>query len=290
MSEFIQKRPLVVFFTLVMVNMFLLSVQIRNQEGRILLRSLGLLIFSPLASALHFTTESIENVAQRYLLLYGAREENRRLRAENSLLQVELAQLRSMQSALSRIRPYHLARDQYLFDTLLASIIRKGAPFHSRRVWLSVGTRHGVEKDSAVITPSGLVGRVWATSPFSAEVELITNAGAAAGAMLNDSRLQGVIQGDGSDILRWNFIPNFETVAVGAMVHTSGNDRIYPKGLPIGRVIRSEKTKMAYREILVEPFVDCYRLEEALVVTSDPLFLLPGDPRTPSAADSGREK
>ena len=54
MSEFIQKRPLVVFFALVVVNMFLLSVQVRNQEGRILLRSWGLQIFSPLASALHF--------------------------------------------------------------------------------------------------------------------------------------------------------------------------------------------------------------------------------------------
>ncbi len=270
MSEFIQKRPLVVFFVLVVVNMFLLSVQVRNQEGRILLRSWGLLIFSPLASALHFTTQSIENATERYLLLYGAREENRRLRAENSLLQVELAQLRGMQSALSRIRPYHLAQEQYLFDTLLASIIWKSAPFHSQRVWLNVGTRHGVEKNSAVISSSGLVGRIWATSPFSAEVELITNAGAAAGAMLNDSRLQGVIQGDGSNFLRCNFIPNFEKVEVGAVVHTSGTDRIYPKGLPIGRVIQSEKTKMSYREIRVEPFVDYYRLEEALVVTSDP--------------------
>ena len=270
MSEFIQKRTFIVFLALLVVNMFLLSVQVRNQEGRILLRSLGLSIFSPLASALHLTTETIENAAQRYLLLFRANEENQRLRAESDRLKVELEQFRRMQAGLSRLRPYQLARQQYQFDTLLAGIIWKSAPFHSHRFVLNVGTGDGVKKDAAVITPSGLVGRVWATSPFSAEVELITNAGAAAGAMLNNSRLQGVIQGNGTEKLHWNFIPNFETVEVGDVVHTSGTDRIYPKGLPIGRVTVSEKTAMLHRKIEVKPFVDGLRLEEVLVVVSKP--------------------
>jgi rod shape-determining protein MreC len=99
-------------------------------------------------------------------------------------------------------------------------------------------------------------------------VELITNDGAAAGAMLENSRLQGVIQGDGSDILRWNFIPNYESVEVGAIVYTSGTERMYPKGYPIGKVIQSTKGLSVYRDIRVKPFVDYLRLEEIMVVVS----------------------
>lgn len=269
MTEFIQKRPFIFLFILLIVHVFLLSVQVRSEDGRVLLRSWGLWILTPIASALHLVTGSIESAAERYAFLYNAKRENQSLSAENGRLKVELEQLRTLQSTFSRIQDYERARNGYLFDTLLAGIISKRAPFHSQRFVLNVGTRDGVKKDAAVITPSGLVGRVWVVSPFSAEVELITNSGAAAGAMLNDSRLQGVIQGDGSTLLRWNFIPNFEDVKVGDIAYTSGTDRIHPKGLPIGRVIQSEKSRLIYREIVVEPFVDYSRLEEVMIVIPD---------------------
>jgi len=84
--------------------------------------------------------------------------------------------------------------------------------------------------------------------------------------MLQDSRLQGVVQGDGSVTLKWNFIPNYESVEVGDIVYTSGTDRLYPKGFPIGTVVQSRKGGTVYREIQVEPFVDYLRLEEIMVV------------------------
>ena len=79
------------------------------------------------------------------------------------------------------------------------------------------------------------MGRVWTTTPFTSEVELITNDGAAAGAMLEDSRLQGVIQGDGSDILRWNFIPNYESVEVETLFTPRGRIGCTPRATPLGK-------------------------------------------------------
>ena len=98
---------------------------------------------------------------------------------------------------------------------------------------------------------------------------MITNAGAAAGAMLEDSRLQGVVQGNGSTTLRLDFIPNYEQVEVGDIVYTSGTDRIYPKGLPIGRVITSGRGPAIHRDIELAPFVDYLRLEEIMVVINE---------------------
>ena len=266
MNGLVQRRPFVSFLTLILANLLLLSAQVRNEEGRLLLRSWGLLAFTPVVSGLHYLTDGIQKAAQRYLLLYDLQGEYQRLRTENLRLKVEVGQLRELKSLVVRSQHYQRVQEQYVFDTILAGVIWKSAPFYSQRFLINAGGRNGLKKDTAVITEEGIVGRVWVTTPLSAEVEPITRDGAAVGAMLKDSRLQGVIQGNGSTLLEWNFIPNYEKVEVGDIAYTTGTDKIYPKGLPIGRVVRSKKGAMVYRDIQVRPFVDYSRLEEILVV------------------------
>ena len=79
------------------------------------------------------------------------------------------------------------------------------------------------------------------------------------------SRLHGIIQGTGSETLSLNFISSSETVPDGELVYTSGTDRIYPKGLPIGTVVETEREGV-YQRIIVKPQVDLSRLEEVMVV------------------------
>lgn len=268
MTEFAQRKPFSFFAVLVAFNVVLLSIQIRNEQGSLLLRSWGLWVVTPVAASLDLVADGVSKVLQRYVLLFQAARQNRLLEAENARLKLELSQLRSLKSALDRARSYQFVEQQYLFETVLGGIIWKSAPFYAHRFLVNAGTRRGVRKDAAVLTPSGIVGRVWVTSPFSSEVELITNSSAAAGAMLADSRLQGVVQGEESGLLRWNYIPNYEEVEVGDIVYTSGTDQIYPKGLPIGHVVQSRKGPLVYRDILVEPFVDFARIEEVMVVVS----------------------
>ncbi len=270
MIALLQRKPVIPLAALLLANLMLLSVQVRNPEGRLLIRSWSLLVFTPIASTVYLIIDGASDVVMRYALLYRAQEENEELRAKNDRLGVELAQLRGVEALLSnRVATGSLPKGQFLFDTYLAPVIWKSAPFYAHRLVVNGGTRQGVRKDDAVIVPEGIVGRVWTTTPFTSEVELITNDGAAAGAMLADSRLQGVIQGDGSDILRWNFIPNYESVEVGDTVYTSGTDRMYPKGYPVGEVVQSQMGLAVYRDIRVRPFVDYLRLEEIMVVVSE---------------------
>lgn len=266
MITLLQRKPLGQLAVLLVTNLLLLSVQVRNDEGRLLLRSWSLFLFTPIASTVHFTVDGVTGVVKQYALLHSAQKENIRLREENARLGVELAQLRGIKSLISHREDGPMLQEQFMFDTFVAPVIWKSPPFYAHRLVINAGSLQGIRKDDAVITPQGIVGRIWATTPFTSEVELITNDSAAAGAMLEDSRLQGVVQGDGSVTLRWDFIPNYESVEVGDIVYTSGTDRLYPKGFPIGKVVQSRKGGTVYREIEVEPFVDYLRLEEIMVV------------------------
>lgn len=262
-----EQKPAVFLGAVLLLNLLLLSVQVQTSDGRLLIRTWGLTIFAPFAAGIHFATESISGVLNQYVLLYDAEAENRHLREENMRLKAALPQLQGIEFQSWHKRDPLQAREQFTFNTFWSSVVWKNPPFYAHRLVIDAGEQQGISRDTAIITVDGIVGRVWSTTDSTAEVELITNFGAAAGGMLKDSRLQGVIQGDGTQLLRWNFIPSYESVAEGDVVYTSGHDQIYPKGLPIGKVVKSVKGAVIYRDIWVEPFVDHLRLEEILVVS-----------------------
>ena len=103
-------------------------------------------------------------------------------------------------------------------------------------------------------------------STRSAKVQLIIDRNAAAGALVERSRAQGVIVGEG-DALRMDYVSEVADVVVGDVVVTSGIDGIFPKGFVIGRVEMVEKSGGAYRRIVVKLTpMRLTSLEEVLVV------------------------
>ncbi len=270
MSSHAQRRPALWLLLLLVSNLLLLSVQVRDERGRILLRSWGLLLSSPLVKGVHTAVGGVRGLLDRYVFLLQAEEESRRLRQENSQLRIENYRLRSLASLAERIAGYQELKSRYEFSSQVASVIGLSAPFYARRLVIDAGSLRDVDKDAAVFNPAGIVGRVAAVSLWTADVELIVNEGAGAGAQLEGTRLQGVVRGDGTGLLKLEYIPNVETVEVGALVVTSGTDQVYPKGLTIGTVQKSEKSAMIYREIEVKPAVDFSRLDEVMVVLPTP--------------------
>jgi rod shape-determining protein MreC len=118
----------------------------------------------------------------------------------------------------------------------------------------------------AVVAPEGVVGRVIVPSARAAKVQLLIDRNAAAGALLERTRAQGVAMGTGEDRLRLDYVLGTADVTVGDVVVTSGIDGIYPKGFVIGRVDFVERAGNAYREIRIQPAVDFTSLEDVLVV------------------------
>ena len=97
-------------------------------------------------------------------------------------------------------------------------------------------------------------------------MQLLIDRNAAAGAIIERTRAQGVVVGGGDDRLRMEYVSEVFDIVVGDVVVTSGIDGIYPKGFVIGQVESIERSGGSYKRITIKPAVDFRSLEEVLVV------------------------
>jgi rod shape-determining protein MreC len=103
--------------------------------------------------------------------------------------------------------------------------------------------------------------------PGSSQVLPINDQLSGVGAALKALRLQGILKGAANGTTTLQYIMSDEPVKLGEEVITSGGDRIFPKGLPIGTVASVEPGKDLFLNIRVIPSARLDRLEEVLVVT-----------------------
>jgi rod shape-determining protein MreC len=171
-----------------------------------------------------------------------------------------------------RLRELLALRQEIPMDTLAARVVgRDGVPWF-RSLTIDKGEADGVALDAPVMSPTGVVGRVFAVGPHAARVQVLLDRDGGAGVLLDRSRVPGVVSGQvsgpeaGAEDLVLKYVPERADVVVGDVVVTSGLDGIYPKGLVVGRVRFIGKGSSLFRDIRVEPSARFDRLEELLVV------------------------
>ena len=103
-------------------------------------------------------------------------------------------------------------------------------------IYIDKGENAGISADMAVMTADGIVGKVLLVYPSVAQVLLINDQSSGVGAILEKSRLQGVLRGTANGEVALERVMSDEQVQAGETVLTSGGDQIFPKGLPVGTV------------------------------------------------------
>ncbi len=184
-----------------------------------------------------------------YLDLRGARDRERSsckrdLAATKLLLQQERA-LAQRTDALSRLLSL---KTRTRLETLAAEVIAGPATPEFRTVTIGKGTAAGIRPDMGVLAPNGVVGRVIVPSASASKVQLLIDRNAAAGALVERSRSQGVVLGEGDATMRLDFVNSTADIRVGDTIVTSGVDGIYPKGFLIGKVEKIERSGASYQE------------------------------------------
>src|SRR5271156_4016351 len=263
-------RNLIVLAAILFAQIIGLALQVRRPtdagETR-LIRLWAVSAVTPLESAVIHTQAWVGNLWTTYIYLHGVRRENRELRAEIGQMKIEEARLSEDARMARRIQSLLAFKEQYIDSTIAAQVIGTSGSDQSRVLYIDKGSNDGITVDMAVITPSGIVGKIAQVFPDSAQVLPINDQFSGVGAVLKDSRLQGILKGAPNGATTLQYIMSDEKVVPGEEVVTSGGDRIFPKGLPVGRVVSAEPGKDLFLNIRVIPAARLDQLEEVLVVT-----------------------
>src|SRR5271155_74493 len=265
-------RNLIVLVGVLFAQVLGLAVQVNvkrttDSEPTRLIRVWAVGMVTPLEKTLVWTQTSTSNLWHSYFYLRGVRAENRNLKAQ--IEQMRLEQVRMSQDAdqAHRLQALLGFKEQFISQTMAAQVIGGSGSDLSRSIYIDKGYNDGVKDDMAVITADGIVGKVLRVYRSTSLVLLIDDQTSGVGAILDKTRLQGILRGTPSGEVVLEKVMSDETVPAGEMVLTSGGDGIFPKGLLVGRVTKVTPGSELFLNIRVRPAADLSKLEEVLVVT-----------------------
>ena len=275
-SVFGRYRNLTILVGVLFLQVLGLAVQIKRNvenEPTRLIRVWTVSAISPFEKAIVWVQTSSGNLWHNYFYLRGVRQENRDLKAEIERLRIEQVRMSEDAGQARRLQTLLAFKEQFISQTQAAQVIGSSGSEQSRSVYLDKGWRDGIRPDMAVITADGVVGkvlRVFGQKPLEAstsEVLLINDQSSGVGAILEKSRLQGILRGSAAGEVILEKVMADEQVQPGERVLTSGGDQIFPKGLPVGTVVKSVAGSDLFLNIKVKPSADLSKLEEVLVIT-----------------------
>jgi rod shape-determining protein MreC len=276
----IRQRPGVVLGAAILLHVVLISAQVNTASGLPVLQVVTFGSFSEVQRGTMALIDGVRGMWSGYVALQQVQQENDALKQELQTLQVRLQQERAEAQRTDNLRQLLELRDRANLETVAAEVIAGPADPEFQTVTVDKGSSESLATDMAVISPAGVVGRVILPSRRAAKVQLLIDRNAAAGAMIERTRVQGVVMGVGDGTLRMQYVPGTADVKTGDLVVTSGIDGIYPKGFVIGTIDHTDRGAGAYHEIVIRPAVDFSRLEEVLIVKTPPAsrVLAPEEP------------
>ncbi len=266
----VRQRVGLLLAAVVLGHIILISAQVNSRAGVPVLEQVTLGLFSEVQRAAAAAVDGVRGAWHGYVDLRGVQAQNLALKAEVDALRVRLQEEHALAERSRQLQRLLELREETSLSVVAAEVVGGGASPDFQTVTIGKGTGDGLGTDMAVLAPEGVVGRVVTPTSRAAKVQLLIDRNAAAGAMIERTRAQGVVFGTGDGLLRMDYVAEVGGVEVGDLVVTSGVDGIYPKGFVIGEVEAVERTGDAYKAITVRPVIDVRRLESVLVVLTPP--------------------
>lgn len=225
-------------------------------------------IFSPIGGFFIRTGDKITSFFEILINIKDLAKENIELRQKNLELEKQITELKELSKENEALRMGLDITEKGQPIIEMASVVGKDSQGIQDWILIDKGTNQGTEKNMAIISPNMfLVGKTVEVMPSFSKVMLITNKESAVAALVEDVRTQGLVKREEKGKLFMDFIPRTEKLEIGQRVITSGMDKIYPKGILIGKIEKIDLSQnQLFQKITISPAVDFSKLERVFIV------------------------
>jgi rod shape-determining protein MreC len=272
----IRQRAPIWLVVLLLTNLVIMAVDARDSVTRQrLLRVWVQALISPAQSITSGASGAGTNFVRQIVNFRSTAVENERLKQELATAQLELRNAQEATLENERLRSLLNLKEQTGYDQIPARVISRDSSVWFNTITIDRGSSAGIGLNMPVVTGGGIVGRVIALSPVTAQVMLITDEKAAAGAIvgqLGGSGALGPVRGLGKNgLIEMRYVSGLEKVQVGDYILTTGQDGIYPPGLSVGEVVQvTPGTATQSHEILIRPSAKLDQLGQVAVLLYKP--------------------
>ena len=295
MESFLNRyRNITVLLLVIFAQLVLVAVQVKNDQDMRMIRVWTVTAITPVARIIEGIRGGGAGLLRNYVTLRNADADNRRLREELNRYKLDNIFLKNELATADRAKALQIFQSQTPSKTLAATVFGIGTGSNSKVVFVDQGSVSGVQRGMAVVTPDGIVGKVKFAYPASSEVLLVTDPDFAAGVISQKNQVRGTLKGQGTPLCIVDYVPFEEKVELGEWFYTSGDDRIFPRGHPVG-VVKSVRNGPQYKEITLEPSGMQRGVEDVLIIVegvhmeipdappaSQPVYIAPAPPAAAS--------
>lgn len=230
-------------------------------------------VVSPLQKIVYNINSRIKETVDFFLNFSEVKNENQELKEKNTELENQLIEYDSLKSEVERLREalnFKDARSNYNYVGV--NIIGYSGSSLSDGYIVDKGSNDGLAKNMVVVSSKGLVGKITKVSNNFAVVQSILNENIAVAVMDQQTReatgvLQGLSDKKYGNVTQIYNLPIDSDIKEGDVIITSGLGKIYPKEIPVGKIVSVEEDNVkVMKSAVVEPFVKFDELEELFVV------------------------
>jgi rod shape-determining protein MreC len=253
--------------TLLLVSLALLVTNTRGPRRVDPLGVVFLELITPIGHLLSNVSSAMSRTWHAYVDLVGVRQEREWLRRRVRELEGQAQRAAGIESQNARLQALLDLREGMPGQSVAAHLTGVDASGLFRTATINKGESDGVSKGMAVVAPLGVVGKVVSTSPNAARVLLLEDPSSGVDALVQRSRARGIVEGSLNGGCQLKYVKHREDLRVGDLVVTSGLDGIFPRGVPVGTIVRLAREEGGlFQTAEIEPAVDFNKLEEVLVV------------------------
>jgi rod shape-determining protein MreC len=187
-----------------------------------------------LSAPVRWTEDGVDGVRGYFFAV----SENRRLKAQLAAaasLQDQLAALKADNERLRAVLGIHT--DPPLAHVAARTISDSRGPFANTRL-ADIGRDRGITEGDPVLSEHGLVGRIVGVSDHVSRVLLLTDAESHTPVLLARTNGRAILAGDGGSTPKLDYVRTSQALHEGDRVLTSGDGGVFPRGLPVGTVVK----------------------------------------------------